>query len=141
MDGHPALTGYVSRLNTHFELDILASYECAQAMSRRAIFYPEEKLMFAVLTDAILCLQLHNDSESRRNQALFKRARAWIFDDRSDSLYSFESICEVLRIDPSYLRSGLKRWLTEQVSVRRRRRRLREPLRHPYRIRNQRVYA
>jgi hypothetical protein len=138
MDGQPGTTGPVMQFSSYFESDILAAYECAQSMKRRAIFYPEEKLMFAVLTDAILCFQLYGCSENRRNRALFKQAESWIFDNESDSLYSFVSICEVLRISPCYLRRGLRRWRDGEVPINRR---LREPLRHPYRIRKHPVYV
>jgi hypothetical protein len=91
--------------------------------------------MLAVLTDAVLCFQRYGASVTRSNRALFKQAEAWIFDDRSDSPFSFVSICEVLRINPSYLRGGLRRWVKEKVSMNnRRQKRLREPLRHPYRV-------
>jgi hypothetical protein len=31
-------------------------------------------------------------------------------EEDSDEVFSFESICEILAIDPSYLRQGLLRW-------------------------------
>jgi hypothetical protein len=41
---------------------------------------------------------------------LFCEAEEWFLDETSDSLFSFENICEVLRIKPNYFRKGLLRW-------------------------------
>ena len=73
---------------------------------RKDYLEPEKYLMLAVLKDALL--------EYRNNLALqnsrFKNARAWFFDRKSNWLFSFESICDALNVDPSFVRKGLLAW-------------------------------
>jgi hypothetical protein len=41
---------------------------------------------------------------------LFINAEQWILETGADRLYSFDSVCEHLGIDPAFLRAGLQRW-------------------------------
>lgn len=69
----------------------------------------ERKLMLAVLEDAVLVAQkyaLARDPERRRELA---DARAWIAERDKTWPFSFENICNVLGIDPEYVRYGLDR--------------------------------
>jgi len=122
-----------------FEPDTLTAYQFANVFRKTGLFEPEEKLMFAVLTDAIECFQKYLGAQSRRCRNLFKEAEAWITNKDSKELYSFENVCEVLGISPSYLRVGLNRWQIEHENTRGLRRRIREPLRYQYRVKHNRV--
>jgi len=46
---------------------------------------------------------------------MFREAEEWILEEGGDWLFSFDNICEVLRLDPHHLRQGLmrakERWL------------------------------
>jgi len=97
--------------------------------------------MFAVLTNAIECLQKYAGAKSRRCHKIFAEAEDWVFNAESRVLFSFEHVCEVLQLDPSYMRKGLMRWKNglhngEGVGPRRR---LREPLRLQRRMRETRI--
>lgn len=129
----------VPQASGYFESDILATHEYYQSMKRRDYFRPEEKLLFAILTDAIECFQRYCGAQSRRHRKLFQQAETWIFGQENDALCSFESICDSLHISPEYLRSGLCRWRDEHESASAPQKRLREPLRYTYRIRSQRI--
>jgi hypothetical protein len=63
--------------------------------------------MLAVLNDAIECLTKYRDCKSRAQRALYREAREWILSKDTIGLYSFESVCETLQIDPNCLRLGL----------------------------------
>ena len=39
---------------------------------------------------------------------------SWIFQDDYTRLCSFTNICDILEIDPDYVRTGLVRWRTAQ---------------------------
>lgn len=67
-------------------------------------------LMLAVLKDAMLCCQSCKHSRRRAE------AQAWLFDREADGPFAFETICHALRIDPGYLRMGLRRWRMQQVN-------------------------
>ena len=65
---------------------------------------------------AVHCFQKYLLPRNRRERRLFEEAEAWMMardvrlvaDDRPT--LSFEYVCEVLSLDPEYLRDGLRRW-------------------------------
>lgn len=73
-------------------------------MRRQDYLEPERYLMLAVLRDALLD---YTKNVSTRNQR-FRSARSWFFNEQSDRLFSFETICEMLNLDPAYIRSRLQ---------------------------------
>jgi len=75
-----------------------------------AVRDPERQLRIAVLRDAIRCFQRYLDSSDRRERMLYEDAVDWISSaDRSEP-FSFENVCDALRLDPDYLRQRLGRW-------------------------------
>src|SRR5947208_527452 len=92
-----------------FEPDVLASSQY-QKCHRRRYPDPEKMLMVAVLEDAIECFQKFSAAQSMRGKARFQEAEDWFFHERSDRLFSFEKVCEVLDLNPDYIRAGLTRW-------------------------------
>src|SRR5919198_3904175 len=70
----------------------------------------EEKLMLAVLENAVECFQKYVFAKDEKGKKLFQEAEEWISDKNSDWLYSFENICEVLGLHPDYMRRGLMGW-------------------------------
>jgi hypothetical protein len=125
----------------YFEPDVLVSFEYSKANRRRDQYMPEEKLLFAVLSDAIECFQKYIDGKSRRYRRLFSEAQVWIMNCDDRSVFSFEFVCEALQLDPSYLRMGLNRWRADRNAPRSSHKRIREPLRYQYRLRNSRISA
>ena len=70
----------------------------------------EEKLMLAVLQDAVECFQVYVLAETHREKRLFQEAEDWILETDSEWLFSFENICETLQLNPGYIRQGLLCW-------------------------------
>jgi len=70
----------------------------------------EEKLMFAVLADAIDDFKKHVFSKDQRGQKLFQEAEEWFLEKDDDQLFSFEYICATLQLHPDYIRRGLLSW-------------------------------
>ena len=70
----------------------------------------EERLMLAVLEDAIECFQQHVLAQYVWEKKLFQEAEDWILERNSDWLFSFENICQALRLNPDYIRRGLLVW-------------------------------
>ena len=93
-----------------FEPDILASMQYMDRWRRGRHGAPEKMLMFAVLEDAISRFQHYSSASSRHGKALFREVEIWLMVEKSDRLFSFESLCEVLGFDPDYIRAGLTRW-------------------------------
>jgi hypothetical protein len=122
-----------------FEPDTLTTYQFAKVFRQKSHLGPEERLMFAVLTDAIECFQKYLGAQSKRCRNLFKEAEAWITNKDSKEFYSFEHVCEALGISPGYLRLGLNQWRIDHTGDGGLRKRIREPLRYQYRVKNNRV--
>jgi hypothetical protein len=78
--------------------------------ARRAGLEGERSLMLAVLRDAVECYQKYALARDPRGRFEFDEARRWIESPDRDWPYSFENICDVLDIDPVYLREGLERY-------------------------------
>ena len=64
---------------------------------------PEQRLMVAVLKDAIYCAYEKNPlgEKGKREQ---HEALIWIGDTNADATFSFNSVCEVLNIEPEFMR-------------------------------------
>jgi hypothetical protein len=101
---------------THYsiaDLDPVAPFEYFRVFREKPDFVPEERLMFAVLNDAIECLTKYRNAKSRSHKALYRDARNWILSKDNGSVFSFENICETLKIDPGRFRVGLRHWLED----------------------------
>jgi hypothetical protein len=68
---------------------------------------PEQRLMIAVLYDALACLAKYRFAVDRRGRRLFDEAREWFFADEPAWPYSFEHICAVLDLDAEAVRQRL----------------------------------
>jgi hypothetical protein len=78
----------------------------------------ERLLMLAVLEDAVDCYRRCRRSRDPATRLLFDETRAWVESRDHDTLFSFESLCEALDIDPDYLRRRLRQ--TSEAGDRRR---------------------
>jgi hypothetical protein len=77
---------------------------------KRSIRDGEERLMLAVLESATEDFQKYILVGDKRGRQLFQEAEEWILETNSPSFFSFENICEHLRLDPDYVRRGFVRW-------------------------------
>jgi hypothetical protein len=92
-----------------FEPDPIVALEYSDNASRKLAIVPEKMLMWAVLEDAIMCVQEHGLAQSSAGKRFFREARDWLMEKDSDWFFSFESICAALDLDPNYIRQGLMR--------------------------------
>ncbi len=91
---------------TPFEMD----QELLDRLTKRNVREAEEALMLAILEDAIDCFQKYSLARRGKGKTLFQDAAEWILDEGSDWLFSFENVCEVLGLNPKYVREGLLEW-------------------------------
>jgi hypothetical protein len=91
---------------SHTETDILAFPQFFSHFGRDPLG-PEETLMLAVLNDAIECLQKYSCGAESKSERLFLEAVEWMLECDADWPFSFENICDALRLDPNYMRRGL----------------------------------
>jgi hypothetical protein len=70
----------------------------------------ERRLMLAVLEDAVDSYRKYALARDPREQACFLEAREWFLSDDRSWLFAFENVCDVLEMNPDYLRGGLDKW-------------------------------
>lgn len=87
----------------------------SSAVAERIRQQPECRLLWAVLENAVDAYMKYAFSTSRRGKRLFREAEEWIWRDDPTWLCSFTSICNVLGVDPDYVRRGLQKWRDVQV--------------------------
>ncbi len=96
--------------------DTLLPSQYFAALKRKGAHEPERRLAIAVLQDAVDCFQKHLRSSDRKARQLYLDAEAWIGSDDRTWPFSFENICDLLQINPEYLRRGLTAWKEHQLS-------------------------
>lgn len=96
------------RLTELFTPDTLLPTQYFDRLRRRSDHTGERRLMIAVLEDAVEVYRKKAGARDRRGRQLFADAEAWIESDDRSWLYSFANICDILGIDASYLREGLR---------------------------------
>jgi hypothetical protein len=78
----------------------------------------ETALLYAILEDAVRCLQEGGQEKRWRNQRrMAQEAEAWLFVDDYEWPFSFVNICDQLGLDPTYLRRGLEDLRSQRRSV------------------------
>ena len=102
--------GAEDRLSPLFQPDTLMSDEYFANYRRRIPLEPEKALLLAVLEDGIRTFQDNIFSETGKKRALLDEAREWLFTEGFEHVFSFNSVCSSLGLDPGYIRRGLKRW-------------------------------
>jgi hypothetical protein len=81
-----------------------------ESVYKKTIREGEERLMLAVLEEAVQCFQEYVLSTRPREKRLFQEAEEWFLNKDSDYVFSFENICETLQLHPNYIRHGLLLW-------------------------------
>jgi hypothetical protein len=86
--------------------------------ARRGDVAPEplRRLMFALLKDALSCLQNNAHAKSGSRRRLFVEVKHWVDWEGGHGPFSFDTVCETLGIEPQFLRQGLKRWRKQQLA-------------------------
>jgi hypothetical protein len=71
---------------------------------------PEAALMRAVLEEALSCFQYQFYLRHAKALQLARDAELWFFSQDTSWPFAFVNICSVLQLDPSYIRTGLRKW-------------------------------
>lgn len=99
-----------------FQPDVLLPSQFFASMRKKVPQEPEYRLIVAVLQDAIECFQKHLFARDHKARHLFEDAAEWLASDDREWPYSFISICDVLNLNPDYVRSGLQAWQERQLA-------------------------
>jgi hypothetical protein len=96
------------------EPEVVLPSQLSAGVRDDASLRPEKRLMLAVLEEAVADFQKHVVATSRQGERLFREAADWFADDDRSWPFAFESICEALGLEPSWVRQGLARWADVQ---------------------------
>lgn len=97
--------------------DTLLPAQYFAALKRKGAHEPERRLAVAVLQDAVDCFQKHLRARERKARQLFLDAEEWICSEDRSWPFSFENVCDLLQINPEYLRRGLMQWKERQLGA------------------------
>src|SRR5262245_16480184 len=98
------------RVSSLFQPDTLLPEQFLETFRRKLHLEPEKKLMLAILEDGIACFQKYLFARDGKGKALFREAEAWVEEKGGETVFSFDSVCESLGLDPDYLRRGVTTW-------------------------------
>src|SRR4030095_12987925 len=95
-----------------------ANEEIIQGVHKKSIREGEERLMLAVLENAVEYFQKYVLARKPSGKQLFREAEEWFLDKDGEALYSFENICEILGLHPDPIRKGLMVWKEAKLKTR-----------------------
>ncbi len=81
-----------------------------ESVYKKTLREGEERLMLAVLENAVEYFQKYVLARNPRGKQLFQEAEEWFLDKDGDGLFSFESICATFGLHPDHIRKGLMVW-------------------------------
>jgi len=100
-----------------FEPDTLLPIQYFEAMRRKHLLEGEKRLVLSVLEDAVECFMKCIDSSTNKGQRLFRDAEEWITLEDKKWVFSFDNVCEMLDVNPEYLRRGLREWKVRKLDA------------------------
>lgn len=77
----------------------------------RATWTPEQKLLAAILEDALFVLMKYKGNPHARARRLFDEEIEWVESEEVTYLFSFASVCAALKLDEAWMRAGIRRWV------------------------------
>ena len=88
-----------------------------EGVYKKTIREGEERLMLAVLENAVEYFQKYVLARKPSGKQLFRDAEDWFLDKDSEALYSFENICDTLGFHPDHIRKGLLVWKEARIKT------------------------
>jgi len=104
------------RLPSVFEPDTVLPVQYFEAMRRKHLLEGEKRLILSVLEDGIECFMKYVDAGTAKGQRLFRDAEEWINQRDKQWIFSFDNVCDMLDINPDYMRRGLREWKEKKVA-------------------------
>ena len=88
-----------------------------ESVYKKTLREGEERLMLAVLENAVEYFQKYVLARNPGGKKLFQEAEEWFLDKESEALYSFENICDTLGFHPDHIRKGLMVWKEAKLKL------------------------
>ena len=87
--------------------DTSAGQQYQDTFRRSERFEPEKILIAAILEDAVHEYRKYRRAGDPKGKKRFRDAEKWIMNRSSDWIFSFDNVCELLGLDPEYVRRGI----------------------------------
>jgi hypothetical protein len=71
----------------------------------------EKLLLAAILEDAVQEYRKYSRAHDPNGKKRFREAEEWIMCGGNDWIFSFDNVCDLLGLDPEYVRRGLRETL------------------------------
>jgi len=88
--------------------DADAQYKYFDTLRRSEYLEPEKALLLAVLEDAIHRYRKFAGARNRAGREQFREAAEWLMGGGDGWVFAFDNICDLLGLDPEYVRRGLR---------------------------------
>jgi hypothetical protein len=88
-----------------------------ESVYKKTIREGEERLMLAVLENAVEYFQKYVLARNPGGKQRFQEAEEWFLEKDGEALYSFENICETLGLHPDPIRKGLLVWKEAKLKL------------------------
>jgi hypothetical protein len=72
---------------------------------------PEKSLLAAILEDAVQEYRKYSRAHDANGKKRFREVEEWIMRGGNDWIFSFDNVCDLLGLDPEYVRRGLRETL------------------------------
>jgi hypothetical protein len=108
MKDRDVAAGAEDRMGGLFVPDTMLPSQYFDRVARRTEYDGERRLMIAVLEDAVDVYRKLAGARDARRAQMFRDAEQWIESDDRGWIFSFQNICDVLGIEVTYLRQGLR---------------------------------
>ena len=109
-EGGKKTAGLDERIGSLFQPDTLIGEDYAANFRRKIPLEAERTLLLAVLEDGIRSFQENLFATSGKRRTIFDEANEWIFSDDDTWFCSVVSVCNLLNLEPQYIRRGLRQW-------------------------------
>ena len=103
--------------------DVGAQQRYFDTFRRSEYLEPEKELLLAVLEDAIYCYRKYASAQSRAGREQFREAEDWLMGGGDGWIFAFANVCDLLGLDPDYVRRGLRESKAAPVQTERKGRR------------------
>ena len=104
---------------TIIEDDVMLPEQYFARLRHRADYPGEQRLLLAVLEDAVHCFQTNLFARTPRRRHLLAEAEEWLFDDACEASVAFAYVCDIFDLDQECIRTGLQRWRDGQLAKQR----------------------
>ncbi|HEX2932874.1 MAG TPA: hypothetical protein VHV54_24305 [Candidatus Binatia bacterium] len=88
--------------------DISTSEQYRDTFRRSELLEPEKALLIALLEDGIHEYRKYYQARDRDGQRRFRKACEWLMADDEAWIFSFVNVCELLNLDPKYVRRRMR---------------------------------